>query len=171
MLSVCCVHVTCSYHFREVHLFGRQTEGHRPDGPFTGGFPGITALDPRKSLPALGQEGQQVLTADDARGLALDEDDRRVGGAEHLHQVADRLTGADLRQRRRHVLLVSQCLGEDEDQNTLRLRRMVERHLAASNRPMSRSQAHEAYGYLRDSAIFASTLLDVYRKVSGERDE
>lgn len=36
---------------------------------------------------------------------------------------------------------------------------------------MSRSQAHEAYGYLRDSAIFASTLLDVYRKVSGERDE
>lgn len=68
-------------------------------------------------------------------------------------------------------LLVGVPLGEDEDQNTLRLLRMVERHLAVNNRPTSRSQAHEAYNYLRDSAIYASTLLDLYRKVSGEHVE
>ncbi len=67
-------------------------------------------------------------------------------------------------------LLVGQRLDEDESQDTLRLLRMVERHVAASNRPTSRTPAHDAYAYMRDSAIFASTLLSVHQKANGAEE-
>ncbi|WP_333745350.1 hypothetical protein [Streptomyces sp. IBSBF 2950] len=68
-------------------------------------------------------------------------------------------------------LLVGVPLGEDENPNTLRLLRMVERHLVAANRPTPRTHAHEAYNYLRDTALYTSTLLDAYRLTNGDQDE
>ncbi|MET8164653.1 hypothetical protein ABZT34_10395 [Streptomyces sp. NPDC005329] len=68
-------------------------------------------------------------------------------------------------------LLVGMPLGEDENPNTLRLLRMVERHLIAANRPTPRTHAHEAYNYLRDTALYTSTLLDTYRLANGDPDE
>ncbi|MGI5405225.1 hypothetical protein ACQEV9_00375 [Streptomyces chartreusis] len=71
----------------------------------------------------------------------------------------------------RHVnLLVGQCLNEDKSEDTLRLLRMMERHVAMSNRPTSRSPAHDAYAYMRDSAVFASTLLSIYQKTNGTEE-
>ncbi|WP_329221157.1 hypothetical protein OG352_29800 [Streptomyces sp. NBC_01485] len=67
-------------------------------------------------------------------------------------------------------LLVGQRLDEDENRGTLRLLRAVERHLVASNRPTSRTQAHDAYNYLRDTAIFTSTLLGTYQQVHGVKE-
>lgn len=67
-------------------------------------------------------------------------------------------------------VLVGQCLGEDESQDTLRLLRMVERHVAVSNRPTRRTPAHDAYAYMRDSAVFASALLSVYQKTNGANE-
>ncbi|MFD5714877.1 hypothetical protein ACFWHW_31715 [Streptomyces pharetrae] len=64
-------------------------------------------------------------------------------------------------------LLVGQCFNEDESQETLRLLRMVERHVAMSNRPTRHAPAHDAYAYMRDSAVFASALLSAYQKASG----
>ncbi|GHE08525.1 hypothetical protein GCM10010339_57600 [Streptomyces alanosinicus] len=64
-------------------------------------------------------------------------------------------------------LLKGQCLGEDEDQDVLRLLGMVDRHLALSNRPTRRSQAHEAFNYMHDAAVFASALLSAYTKKNG----
>lgn len=64
-------------------------------------------------------------------------------------------------------LLVGQSLGEDGSQDILRLLRMVERHLAMSNRPTRRTPAHDAYAYMRDSAVFASALLSAYQKTNG----
>ncbi|MFH0521825.1 hypothetical protein ACHBTE_32185 [Streptomyces sp. M41] len=65
-----------------------------------------------------------------------------------------------------HVL-IGQPLGEDDSYDTLRLLRMVERHVAMSNRPTSRSPAHDAYAYMRDSAVLASSLLSLYQKIAG----
>ncbi|MFE0671964.1 hypothetical protein [Streptomyces sp. NPDC058867] len=62
--------------------------------------------------------------------------------------------------------LVGQCLGVDESEDTLRLLRMVERHMAASNRPTVGTAAHDAYAYMRDSAVFASALVSVYQKAN-----
>ncbi|MGW0705051.1 hypothetical protein ACWD4G_03585 [Streptomyces sp. NPDC002643] len=59
-------------------------------------------------------------------------------------------------------LLRSQCLGEDENQDTLKLLRLVDRHLAMGNRPSRRAQAHEAFNYMHDSAIFTKALLAAY---------
>ncbi|WP_328549674.1 hypothetical protein [Streptomyces sp. NBC_00366] len=67
-------------------------------------------------------------------------------------------------------LLVGQCLNEDENQDTLRLLRMVERHVAMGHRPTRRAPAHDAYGYMRDSAVFASVLLSVYQKTNGTKE-
>jgi hypothetical protein len=60
-------------------------------------------------------------------------------------------------------LLLGQTLGEDQEQNTLRLLRLVERHLASSNRPTRRTQAHEAFNFMRDSAVFLKALLSAYQ--------
>ena len=62
-------------------------------------------------------------------------------------------------------LLQGQALDEDQNQNTLRLLRLTERHLAASNRPTRRTQAHEAFHFMRDTAVFTSALLSAYRKL------
>ncbi|MFJ4617636.1 hypothetical protein [Streptomyces sp. NPDC088812] len=67
-------------------------------------------------------------------------------------------------------VLVGQPLGEEDSQDTVRLLRMVERHVAASNRPTKLAPAHDAYAYMRDSAIFASTLLSVYQKANGAKE-
>ncbi|WP_327315554.1 hypothetical protein [Streptomyces sp. NBC_01235] len=64
-------------------------------------------------------------------------------------------------------LLVGQCLDEGENRETLQVLRAVQRHLAASNRPTSRTHAHDAYNYLRDAAIFTSTLLGAYQRSHG----
>ncbi|MEV5879867.1 hypothetical protein AB0L75_37765 [Streptomyces sp. NPDC052101] len=64
-------------------------------------------------------------------------------------------------------LLKGQCLGEDEDQDVLRLLGMVDRHLALSSRPTGRSQAHEAFNYMHDAAVFARALLSAYTKMNG----
>ncbi|WP_218159093.1 hypothetical protein [Streptomyces sp. yr375] len=68
-------------------------------------------------------------------------------------------------------LLVGRCRGEDESRESLRLLCAVERHLVAANRPTARTQAHDAYNYLRDTAIFTSTLLGTYQKVHGVKEE
>ncbi|MGW0876632.1 hypothetical protein ACWD3Z_40075 [Streptomyces sp. NPDC002740] len=68
-------------------------------------------------------------------------------------------------------LLVGQRLDEDQNRGTLQVLRAVERHLVASNRPTSRSQVHDAYHYLRDTAIFTSTLLGAYQQVHGAKEE
>jgi len=67
-------------------------------------------------------------------------------------------------------LLLGQCRGEDESRGALRLFRMVERHVAMSNRPTKRTHAHDAYSYMRDSAVFVSTLLSVYQKANGAEE-
>jgi hypothetical protein len=64
-------------------------------------------------------------------------------------------------------VLFGQCLGEDEDQDVLALLRLVERHLTPSARPSKRAQAHEAFNYMRDSAVFAKALLSAYEKKRG----
>ncbi|MEU1176593.1 hypothetical protein ABZ464_02905 [Streptomyces sp. NPDC005820] len=61
-------------------------------------------------------------------------------------------------------LLRGQCLGEDEDPNVLRILGLVDRHLALTNRPTSRSQAHEAFFFLQDTATFTQALLVAYVK-------
>jgi hypothetical protein len=67
-------------------------------------------------------------------------------------------------------LLRGQCLGEDENRDTLQVLRMVERHLSPENRPTRRTPAHDAFGYLRDSAVFTSTLLSHYQKQDARGD-
>ncbi|WP_143670114.1 hypothetical protein [Streptomyces sp. Ag109_G2-15] len=61
-------------------------------------------------------------------------------------------------------LLKGQCLGEDEDSNVLRLLGLVDRHLALNNRPTARSQAHEAFFFMQDAAMFTRALLTAYIK-------
>jgi hypothetical protein len=63
-------------------------------------------------------------------------------------------------------LLRGQCLGEDDDQDVLKLLRLVDRHLALSNRPTSRSQAHEAFNYMHDAAVFTKALLSAYTRTN-----
>ncbi|WP_189302877.1 hypothetical protein [Streptomyces cinerochromogenes] len=64
-------------------------------------------------------------------------------------------------------LLRGQYLGEDEDQDVLQLLGMVDRHVALSSRPTSRSQAHEAFNYMHDAAVFARALLCAYTNRHG----
>ncbi|WP_340376642.1 hypothetical protein U5640_16990 [Streptomyces sp. SS7] len=65
--------------------------------------------------------------------------------------------------------LQGQALGEDQDRAALQMLRMVERHLSMEKRPTSRTPAHDAFGYLKDTIVFASTLLSLYQKTH-ERD-
>src|SRR5262249_12297866 len=55
--------------------------------------------------PPRGTEvGQKILTGDDARGLAIDEDEGGAGISQQGHRFADRLAASDGGQRGRHVL-------------------------------------------------------------------
>ncbi|MFJ9900214.1 hypothetical protein ACIQPR_43490 [Streptomyces sp. NPDC091280] len=58
--------------------------------------------------------------------------------------------------------LQGEDLGEDQSRDTLRLLGLVEKHLATSNRPSKRTQAHEAFNYMHDTAVFARALLLAY---------
>ncbi|MFF7477090.1 hypothetical protein [Streptomyces sp. NPDC008092] len=64
-------------------------------------------------------------------------------------------------------LLRGQYLGEDEDLNVLKILGLVDRHLALTNRPTARSQAHEAFFFLQDTATFTRALLTAYLKENG----
>jgi hypothetical protein len=66
-------------------------------------------------------------------------------------------------------LLRGQPLGEDENRDAAQILRVVERHLSRTNRPSSRAHAHEAFEYMRDSAIFTKTLLSIYEKANEKR--
>jgi len=65
-------------------------------------------------------------------------------------------------------LLRGQVLDEDQNRDTLRLLRLVERHLATNNRPTRRTQAHDAFNFMRDTAVFAKAMLDAYKMANGK---
>ncbi|MVO87462.1 hypothetical protein GPA10_22525 [Streptomyces sp. p1417] len=92
--------------------------------------------------------------------------------SETLDMSLSTTTWDEIRSRTRALtghlaLLGDRCQVDGEDEAVARLLGLVASHLSLDKRPTGRSHAHDAFGYMHDTAVFARALLALYARQQG----